>query len=49
AHRLSTIKKAHQIIFLDEGEITGVGNHTFLMRNHKKYREFVEGQMLNND
>ncbi|MDU0477594.1 ABC transporter ATP-binding protein [Staphylococcus chromogenes] len=49
AHRLSTIKKAHQIIFLDEGEITGSGNHTFLMRNHKKYREFVEGQMLNND
>ncbi|REI07305.1 ABC transporter ATP-binding protein [Staphylococcus felis] len=49
AHRLSTIKKAHQIIFLDEGEITGVGNHTFLMRNHKKYREFVEGQMLNNN
>ncbi|RIN66287.1 ATP-binding cassette domain-containing protein, partial [Staphylococcus simulans] len=49
AHRLSTIKKAHQIIFLDEGEITGVGNHTFLMRNHKKYREFVAGQMLNND
>ena len=44
AHRLSTIKSANQIIFLENGEITGIGNHKDLLSNHKKYKSFVESQ-----
>ncbi|MBU5257992.1 ABC transporter ATP-binding protein/permease [Bacillus pumilus] len=46
AHRLATIKKADQIIFLDQGVITGKGTHDQLMRNHDKYRRFVSAQKL---
>ncbi|MBO1925629.1 ATP-binding cassette domain-containing protein [Staphylococcus epidermidis] len=35
AHRLSTIKSANQIIFLENGEITGIGNHKDLLSKHK--------------
>ncbi len=44
AHRLSTIKNADQIIFLDHGEITGVGTHEQLMNSHDKYTLFVQTQ-----
>ncbi|MEJ7530137.1 ABC transporter ATP-binding protein [Staphylococcus hominis] len=46
AHRLSTIKDADQIIFLDNGKITGIGKHTFLMETHPKYKKFVLNQKL---
>ncbi|SDY37479.1 ABC transporter ATP-binding protein [Thermoactinomyces sp. DSM 45892] len=46
AHRLSTIRNADQIIFLDEGKVTGIGKHNELMNKHRKYAEFVEGQNL---
>lgn len=46
AHRLATIKKASQIIFLDKGEITGTGTHSELIQNHEKYRHFVNTQSL---
>lgn len=45
AHRLSTIKQVDKIIFLDEGSITGIGNHEELYKNHKKYKKFVNSQM----
>ncbi|GAA5470107.1 hypothetical protein Saur08_02625 [Staphylococcus aureus] len=44
AHRLSTIKNADQIIFLDNGKITGIGNHHSLFNNHEKYKDFVLNQ-----
>ncbi len=44
AHRLSTIKNADQIIFLDNGIITGIGKHDELMKVHDKYRYFVKTQ-----
>lgn len=44
AHRLSTIKNADQIIFLDDGEITGIGTHNELIISHRKYSLFVESQ-----
>ena len=46
AHRLATIKKANQIVFLDKGEITGVGTHQDLLASHEKYRHFVNTQSL---
>lgn len=46
AHRLATIKKANQIVFLDKGEITGVGTHQELLASHDKYRHFVTTQSL---
>ena len=45
AHRLSTIKQVDKIIFLDEGSITGIGNHEELYTSHKKYKKFVNSQM----
>ncbi|MCY8810027.1 ABC transporter ATP-binding protein/permease [Bacillus atrophaeus] len=48
AHRLATIKKADQIIFLDQGVITGKGTHNQLMLTHEKYRRFVSAQKLPN-
>lgn len=44
AHRLSTIKEADQIIFLDNGKITGKGTHNELLNTHKKYKKYVEHQ-----
>ncbi|ASE33282.1 ABC transporter ATP-binding protein [Mammaliicoccus sciuri] len=46
AHRLATIKKANQIVFLDKGQITGVGTHQELVASHEKYRHFVNTQSL---
>lgn len=46
AHRLATIKKANQIVFLDKGEITGVGTHQELLASHDKYRHFENTQSL---
>lgn len=48
AHRLSTIRDADNIVFLENGVVTGSGNHLDLINNHEKYREFVNGQLLNN-
>jgi len=46
AHRLATIKKANQIVFLDKDQITGVGTHQELLASHEKYRHFVNTQSL---
>lgn len=46
AHRLSTVKKADQIIFLDKGKVTGIGEHKELMNNHELYNKFVMNQQL---
>lgn len=47
AHRLSTILKADKIIFVDEGRITGMGTHDYLINNHEKYSAMVNLQNLN--
>lgn len=46
AHRLSTIKSADKIIFLDNGAITGEGTHETLLNTHDKYRNFVLSQKI---
>ena len=45
AHRLSTIRRADRIVFLEEGEIRGIGSHEELMADPaSRYRRFVELQ-----
>ncbi|WP_414051741.1 ABC transporter ATP-binding protein [Bacillus pumilus] len=44
AHRLSTIINADNIIFMENGEVTGNGKHYELKNNHKLYRQFCEQQ-----
>ncbi|MDY7221204.1 ABC transporter ATP-binding protein [Halalkalibacterium halodurans] len=45
AHRLSTIVNADKIIFIEKGQITGIGTHQELVQTHDLYREFAEQQL----
>ena len=45
AHRLSTVKNAHQIVVLDKGKIVEIGNHTALIENKGNYYHLVKNQL----
>ncbi len=45
AHRLSTVKNAHQIVVLDKGEIVEVGNHETLIEKKGNYYNLVKNQL----
>nr|WP_293295833.1 peptidase domain-containing ABC transporter [Allomuricauda sp.] len=45
AHRLSTVKNAHQIIVLEDGKIAEAGNHEELTRKKGKYFNLVKNQL----
>ncbi len=45
AHRLSTIVDADQIVFIENGRVTGTGKHRELIDKHVLYREFAEQQL----
>jgi len=45
AHRLSTVVRANQIIFIDKGRVTGSGKHEELLQSHEMYREFAAQQL----
>ncbi|MFY9153512.1 MAG: peptidase domain-containing ABC transporter [Prolixibacteraceae bacterium] len=45
AHRLSTVKNAHQIIVLDRGLIVEVGNHDELTKQKGAYYNLVKNQL----
>lgn len=45
AHRLSTIVNADQILFIENGEITGRGTHSELVATHPLYASFAEQQL----
>ncbi len=45
AHRLSTVRKADQILVLDEGQIVDRGTHQELLRFDSLYRELYARQM----
>lgn len=44
AHRLSTIVDANKILFIENGQITGMGKHEELIANHEIYRNYAEQQ-----
>ncbi|MGY3836182.1 ABC transporter ATP-binding protein [Bacillus atrophaeus] len=48
AHRLSTVVDADQLLFIEQGEITGRGTHHELMDSHDLYRDFAEQQLKMN-
>ena len=45
AHRLSTVKNAHQIVVLDKGNIVEVGNHQELVNQKGNYYHLVKNQL----
>ncbi|GER59497.1 ABC transporter ATP-binding protein [Patiriisocius marinus] len=45
AHRLSTVKNAHQIVVLDQGKIVEVGNHAALVKQKGDYYNLVKNQL----
>ena len=45
AHRLSTIVDADKIIFIEKGQITGMGTHAELTESHALYRKYAEQQL----
>jgi ATP-binding cassette subfamily B protein AbcA/BmrA len=44
AHRLSTVMHADRICFLDNGRISGTGNHAELIASHPYYARLVQRQ-----
>jgi ATP-binding cassette subfamily B protein len=45
AHRLSTIRKADQIIVMQDGRVIEIGNHASLMERKGHYNRLVQSQM----
>jgi len=45
-HRLSTIRNAHKIIVLKNGEIIEVGTHVELSKVDGYYRKMLEGNVF---
>jgi ATP-binding cassette subfamily B protein len=45
AHRLSTIRKADQIVVMKDGLIVEIGNHDNLMQKKGRYYELVQSQL----
>lgn len=45
AHRLSTIRKADQIIVMQGGGVVEIGNHQKLMERKGRYFQLVQSQI----
>jgi len=45
AHRLSTVKKADQIVVLEDGQIKEIGNHAALIKKQGTYFSLVSDQL----
>lgn len=45
AHRLSTVRHAHQIVVMHEGEVAEVGTHEQLIAQHGRYYSLVKNQL----
>ncbi len=46
AHRLSTVRNADRILFLEKGKLENKGTHEELIRTNKKYKKLAELQFL---
>ena len=46
AHRLSTVRNADRILFLEKGKIVNEGSHNELIKNNKKYKKLADLQFL---
>ena len=46
AHRLSTVKNAHQVCVIDKGVITEQGSHDELLEKDGTYKQLVSRQLL---
>ena len=44
AQRISSVKDADIIVVMDDGQITGVGNHDELMKTNQEYKEIYASQ-----
>ena len=45
AQRIQSVKDADNIVVMNEGRITGIGDHETLLRENEEYREIFESQM----
>ena len=45
AQRISSVKDADEIIVMNDGEITGIGTHEYLLENNAEYGEIYYSQM----
>jgi len=45
AHRLSTVKNAHQIVVLDKGNMVEIGSHEELTKQKGAYYNLVKNQL----
>lgn len=46
AHRLSTIRRASQIVVMHDHKIVDVGTHQYLMANCEKYQDLIKRQSM---
>lgn len=48
AQRISSVMEADTIVVMNDGVITGMGTHEFLLQNNTEYSEIYNSQMENN-
>jgi subfamily B ATP-binding cassette protein MsbA len=44
AHRMSTVRRASRIVVLEQGRITQIGSHEYLMKQSGTYRRLYDLQ-----
>ena len=49
AQRISSVKDADMIVVMDDGRITGIGTHDYLMQNNIEYQEIYNSQISGKD
>ena len=49
AQRIASVEESDKIIVLDDGKISAVGNHDYLMKNSEIYRDVYESQKKGDD
>ncbi len=45
AQRIGSVMEADQIVVMNEGTVTGIGTHEYLLANNEEYREIYESQI----